>query len=120
MKLQPMKKSSLGILALLLGLAIHLSGCTAKGNAHAEFWVRGNCDMCKETIEKALKGTKGVTEATYDLDAHTAIVDYDSSQVDVTGLHQACANAGYETKVSPASADAYEALPKCCKKDGAM
>ncbi len=101
-------------------LVLQLSGCGAKANAHTEFWVRGNCEMCQETIEKALNGTKGVASAKFDLDHNMAIIDFDSTVVKVSDLHQACANAGYETKLTPASETAYEALPKCCKKDGGM
>jgi mercuric ion binding protein len=112
--------SLLGSLVFAALFVLQLSGCGAKANAHAEFWVRGNCEMCQETIEKALNGTKGVASAKFDLDKNMAIIDFDSTIVKVSDLHQACANAGYETKLSPASEVAYESLPKCCKKDGGM
>lgn len=117
-KIQPLSLIASFVLAAVL--VVQLSGCGAKANAHAEFWVRGNCEMCQETIEKALHGTKGVAEAKFDLDHNMAIVDFDSNVVKVSDLHKAVANAGYETKLTPASETAYEALPKCCKKDGGM
>ena len=70
-----------------LALAIVLVGCTAKGNSTSEFWVRGNCDMCRENIETALQGVEGVTEASYNLDNNTATVSYDSSKVKEMDLH---------------------------------
>lgn len=109
-----------GALAMLLAMAALLHSCTATGNATAEFWVRGNCEMCQERIEAALQAVEGVASAHYDLDAHMARVHYDSVRVKPDDLHGACASAGYETKTTPASADAYDALPKCCKKLGEM
>jgi periplasmic mercuric ion binding protein len=111
------KKYIWALLPFSFALNLLITGCTAKGNAETEFWVRANCEMCQETIETALKETPGVVEATFDLEANTAHVRFDSNQVKVAGLHQACANAGYETKMVPASLTAYEALPKCCKKE---
>lgn len=104
-----------GFLGMAL-LALLLGACTAKDSAHAEFWVRGNCEMCQATIEKALGGTPGVLSAKYDLDKHMAVVDYDSTKVTAAQLEAACAGAGYETKGAPAIATAYDALPKCCKR----
>src|SRR5687767_2541636 len=108
------KRWNLGIWAAM-AVAVFLAGCTAKGNAETEFWVRANCEMCQETIEDALKTTQGVVKAEFDLAANTARVSYDSNLVNTMGLHQAVANAGYETKLVAASVSAYDALPKCCK-----
>jgi periplasmic mercuric ion binding protein len=104
------------LLLPFLVLASVWSGCSNKGNASTEFWVRGNCEMCKATIEGALAATPGVASAVYDLDAHTLHVDYDSTKVTISGLHAACAGAGYESKVQSAEPQAYANLPTCCKK----
>lgn len=106
------------IFSLAMGslLIVSLAGCGAKGNASTAFWVRGNCDMCKATIEKALSSTDGVASAGYDLAANTLQVEYDSTKVTVDGLHKACAKAGYDTKLVLADLGAYSDLPKCCKK----
>jgi periplasmic mercuric ion binding protein len=104
-----------GFLSLMLVLNL-LTGCGKPYNASTEFWVRGNCDMCKATIEKAVNATDGVANASYDVDAHQLHVDYDSTKVNLAGLHAACASAGYETKNTPAIQAAYADLPVCCKK----
>ncbi len=114
-----MKNRILGLFMLtILGSMLALSGCSAgaTSNSSAEFWVRSNCEMCKETIETALNGTEGVAHAELNLDNHMIKVDFDSSKVDVAGLHKACASAGYETKETPHVETAYQDLPKCCKK----
>lgn len=93
-----------------------LSSCGDSGNAQTEFWVRGNCDMCKENIETALNEVAGVASASYDLESHMANISYDSTKVIPGDLHQAIANAGYDTKEITAIQAAYDELPKCCKK----
>lgn len=99
-----------------LAVMIFLAGCSTKATSSAEFWVRGNCDMCKDTIEKALNELEGVAEATYNVDANMATISYDSTKVTEMDLHKACANAGYETKLLEANLEAYGELSKCCKK----
>jgi copper chaperone CopZ len=104
------------LLSMASLLLLLLAACSPKGNATTSFWVRGNCEMCEATIEKALGATPGVVQADYDLATHTLNVEYDSAQVAVDGLHKACAAAGYDTKLATATAQAYADLPKCCKK----
>ena len=98
-------------------MATSLQSCdSVQANSTTEFWVRGNCDMCKKTIEKALGNVEGVASAEYDLDNNTAKIDFDSVQTDHNALMQAVASAGYETKTVAADDQAYQDLPKCCKK----
>jgi periplasmic mercuric ion binding protein len=104
------------IAVALMALAAAVTGCSGGANAKTDFWVRANCEMCEETIEGALKGTKGVVKADLDLEANTVHVEFDSTVVKEKGLHEAVANAGYDTKLVTASVAAYDALPKCCKK----
>lgn len=114
-----MKNRILSFFMLALTVSMFaLAGCTtgATGNSSAEFWVRSNCEMCKETIETALNNTDGVAHAELNLDNHMVKIDFDSTKVNVAGLHKACAGAGYETKETPAVETAYQDLPKCCKK----
>jgi copper chaperone CopZ len=105
-------------LAILFSASLFLVlvGCGPTGNASSEFWVRGNCNMCKSNIEEAVSAVKGVANVDYDLETNLVLVSYDSTQVDVNALHLACAGAGYDTKLEKAVAEAYEDLPKCCKK----
>lgn len=50
------------------------------------------CGHCEQTVEEALRGVSGVTDATADGEDEQARVDGD---VDVTGLVQAVEEAGY-------------------------
>jgi periplasmic mercuric ion binding protein len=103
------------LLLPLLATILGLQGCSTS-NASADFWVRGNCEMCKATIEAALTANPGVAAADYQIETQTLHVDYDSTQINLAGLHAACASAGYETKTQAAQEEAYAELPKCCKK----
>ena len=75
------------------------------------------CDMCKETIEKQLAFTKGVTAA--DLNVETAIVtvSYKSSKTNLDAIRKSINEVGYDADESKAPSDAYEKLHHCCRKD---
>ena len=47
------------------------------GMAETSFGVRGNCGMCKTTIEKAANGVAGVANATWDVDQKKIDVSFD-------------------------------------------
>lgn len=51
-----------------------------------------SCEHCEQTVEGALRGVSGVTNATADCEAEHATVEGDA---DVTALVQAVEDAGY-------------------------
>lgn len=87
---------------------------------HASFGVRGNCGMCKKTIEKAAQSVEGVTSVNWDVALKKIEVSYDDSKTDVMQIHHAIANAGYDTDKVNGSVDAYQSLPSCCQYDHEM
>ena len=59
--------------------------------------IRGmTCASCAQTIEKTLRETDGVLDATVNFAAEKAIVDFDPSRVDRKGLEKAIKDVGYE------------------------
>jgi len=84
------------------------------------FGVRGNCGMCKSTIEKAAKGVGGVTSAIWDVDQKKIAVSYDDSKTAPMAIHNAIAASGYDTEKVAGSEQAYKSLPGCCKYDHDM
>jgi mercuric ion binding protein len=84
------------------------------------FGVRGNCGMCKSTIEKAAKGVEGVSKATWDVDKKNIEVSFDDNKTDVLSIHKAIAASGYDTEEVAGSEEAYKDLPGCCKYDHEM
>lgn len=84
------------------------------------FGVRGNCGMCKNTIEKAANSVEGVTAANWDKDKKKIDVSFDSSKTDAMAIHNAIAASGYDTEKVAGNEEAYDGLPGCCKYDHNM
>jgi len=88
--------------------------------ADITFGVRGNCGMCKTTIEKAANGVEGVAKATWDVDKKKIDVSFDDTKTDAMTFHKAIGASGYDTEKVAGSGEAYEGLPACCKYDHEM
>jgi periplasmic mercuric ion binding protein len=78
--------------------------------------VYGNCGMCENRIEKALK-IEGVTKATWDSDTKLLIVTYDESKTTNDIIQKKVASIGHDTEKYMADDKAYNKLPGCCKYD---
>ncbi|MBS4023722.1 MAG: heavy-metal-associated domain-containing protein [Dethiobacter sp.] len=57
-----------------------------------------SCNHCKMAVEKALKSLDGVEDATVDLAAAKATVNYDAGKVSGEDLKGVISEAGYEVK----------------------
>ena len=123
------------ILSVAVIMAIGVTSCKNKTNqkeetkteisnvvvsAHESFGVRGNCGMCKKTIEKAANSVTGVAMATWDVDKKKIEVSFDDSKTDLKTIHNAIASSGYDTEKVAGSEEAYNELPGCCKYDHTM
>lgn len=84
------------------------------------FGVRGNCSMCKTTIEKAANAVDGVENADWNVDEKKIAVSFDATKTDAMKIHNAIAASGYDTEKVAGSEDAYNNLPSCCKYDHSM
>ena len=125
-----MKKS---ILKTVMAIALLASATVAQANHNqiiqifqndtistTSFGVRGNCGMCKSTIEKAALSVKGVTKASWDVKKKVITVTYDSNKVKLKQIHLAIAQSGYDTLSAKASEKNYNKLPGCCQYDREM
>lgn len=117
--MKTMRKLKNGMLSLVAVLMIGLTSCSAQDKTET-FGVRGNCGMCKSTIEKAAKKVNGVSKIKWDKVKKQAEVTYDSLKTNVDKIHQAIATAGYDTDKLEANKKAYSKLPGCCKYDHDM
>ena len=86
----------------------------------ATFGVRGNCGMCKSTIEKAVDNVDGVVSADWDKLKKQINVSFDDSKTDLDAIHNAVAASGYDTDKVSGSEEAYGNLPGCCQYDHNM
>ena len=84
------------------------------------FGVRGNCGMCKTTIEKAADSVDGVASANWDVDKKKIEVSFDDTKTDAMAIHTAIATSGYDTEKVAGSEEAYKNLPGCCQYDHEM
>ena len=82
------------------------------------FKVWGNCGMCKDRIEKAVKVT-GVTSASWDDKTKLLKVTYDPSKTSIDALSKTVAAVGHDTEKYKAPDDVYSKLPGCCLYDRA-
>ena len=127
-----MKKT---ILSVAIFAAIGFTSCNSqqKGKAsktsekaeqlainNVTFGVRGNCGMCKSTIEKAANSLAGVSTAVWDVDQKKIAVSFDASKTTEMDIHNAIAASGYDTETAKGSETAYANLPGCCQYDHSM
>lgn len=84
------------------------------------FGVRGNCGMCKNTIEKAANAVEGVASANWDVDKKKIDVSFDATKTDAMTIHRAIAASGYDTEKVAGNEEAYKNLPGCCQYDHEM
>ena len=95
-----------------------VSAATIKTNL--TFGVRGNCGMCKMTIEKAANSVEGVASAIWDVDQKKIDISFDDGKIDAVAIHKAIAASGYDTEQMAGNEQAYDGLPGCCKYDHEM
>jgi periplasmic mercuric ion binding protein len=77
------------------------------------FKVWGNCSMCKDRIEKAVK-SEGASEATWDSKTKMLTVTFDAKKTSVDALSRKIASVGHDTEKYKAPDDVYAKLPGCC------
>ena len=83
------------------------------------FKVYGNCDMCKEHIEGALKKKDGIIKKEWSPKTKMLAITYDASKITLKEIKQKIADAGYDTDEIHATGEAYNKLHKCCQYDRA-
>ena len=111
-----MRKTILTSIVLIMTLTVGF----AQSKTETVFGVRGNCGMCKSTIEKSVNNVDGVFEATWDKKTKQIAISYDNMKTDVIALHKAIAKSGYDTEKVKADENAYNNLPGCCQYDREM
>lgn len=76
--------------------------------------VAGNCDLCKERIEKAAKSVAGVTNAEWSAETQQLHLSFQSTKTTVVQVAKAIAAAGHDTEKFKAPDSVYKTLPECC------
>ena len=74
------------------------------------------CEMCKERIEDYLSEEEGILKSVVNFKQKYVTVTYLTDRTNLENIKAAIANSGYDAEDVKASPEAYNKLPKCCKK----
>ena len=76
------------------------------------FGVRGNCGMCKSTIESATMSIEGVDTASWSTESKMISINVSTEINDqfINDIHNAIAKSGYDTELSTAVDEDYDKL----------
>lgn len=74
------------------------------------------CEMCKKKVEAFLAREEGVTKSVVDYKRKKTKVTYWTDRTNIENIKTSIANAGYDADDVTANEEAYQKLPKCCKK----
>ncbi|MDX1327158.1 MAG: metal transporter [Arenibacter sp.] len=103
---------------LFLGLVFATISLVAYGqekNKKLTFEVNGKCSMCKERIEEAALGVKGVKFASWDIPTHQLSLIVDERKTNSMKIKMAIVAVGHDTKELKASDESYGNIHPCCK-----
>lgn len=85
--------------------------------SETSFAVKGNCKMCKKTIETSALSLDGVHKANWDVKTKQIDLVYDEQLVELMTIHNTIAASGYSTELVDLNQEAYDNLPLCCQYD---
>ncbi|MEX0812978.1 MAG: efflux RND transporter periplasmic adaptor subunit [Chitinophagales bacterium] len=86
-----------------------------KSQNHLKFRVSGNCSMCKDRIEGAVKDESGIFSANWNMDTKMMHVEYNPEKISEMEIHRKIAAVGHSTEKVKAEESVYEDLPGCCQ-----
>jgi len=74
------------------------------------------CEMCKERIENYMSFERGVKSVDLNLETKILKIEYKTAKTTPEKLREAVTKIGYDADDMEADQEAYEKLPKCCRK----
>lgn len=81
-----------------------------------EFFVKGNCGMCKDRIESTAKAA-GATSAIWNAETQKVSLDFDSTKITAEAILKKIADVGHDNEMFKAPDEVYKNLPGCCLYD---
>lgn len=109
-------KSLIVLLFSVAGFAFGLNAQSTGKFTTETFTVYGNCGMCKDRIETALK-VKGVKKASWNADAEKLTVTFNKNILSLDQIHNKVAAIGHDTDKVKADDKVYSKLHGCCQYD---
>jgi copper chaperone CopZ len=111
-------KKVLGILMVLV--AFNMSAQESKPKTEIiTIQTSALCGECKERIEHKLNYTKGISFADLNLDNKVLTVKYKTKYLTAKAVKQIVADLGYHAGDVERKAEAFKALPACCRDENA-
>jgi periplasmic mercuric ion binding protein len=109
-------------LILFLSISTNVNAQTKGKNSNIQsiqIKTSAVCDMCKETIEKALSYETGVKKSNLDVKTKICTVQFDITKTTPEKIKLAISNSGYDADAVKANKKAYDKLSPCCKAGNA-
>jgi len=110
-----MKKYRIILAAFFTFIICSIYAQTPK-TANLEIKTSAQCNMCKETIEKAMAFEKGVVKSELVVESKILKVTYKPAKTTPEAIRRAVSEAGYDADEVKADPKAYKNLSDCCKK----
>lgn len=82
---------------------------------HTYLIVQGNCDICKDRIEKAALSVNGVCFANWNISDGKLSLTFDPHKTDMDEISLAITHIGHDTNLHKASHDVQGQMQDCCK-----
>jgi Cu(I)/Ag(I) efflux system membrane fusion protein len=79
------------------------------------FKVFGNCEMCEDRIETAVKKLSGIKKADWNKDNKMIEVIFEKDKLNLETIHKQIAAVGHDTELLKAKQEVYDQLPGCCE-----
>lgn len=89
---------------------------TKSSDFKEQILVRGNCSMCKETIETAVS-KEATAKGTWNIKTKVLELDFDETKTSLDKIMRRVAAAGYDNQLYTADDKDYNNLPDCCLYD---
>lgn len=105
------------LLFLLLFPVLSFAQDQGSKSSKAQFIVLGECEMCKDRIQKATYKIKGVKYSSWSIPQNKLSIIYNSNKVSLDDIKKKIADAGHDSRDFKATSEAYASLHSCCKYD---
>lgn len=89
---------------------------TSQTNGSHEFYVKGNCDMCKHRIESTANQA-GASYAKWSAETQKLVLKLDTAKTTAEQILKSISEAGHDNEMFRAPDAVYDQLPACCHYD---
>ncbi len=104
------------ILTLMLLVTLTISAQDKKSkNTKFTTEINGNCDHCKQRIEKTALSVQGVKSAIWNVDNKQLTIILNEQKTNLATVKKAIANAGHDSDTDKTTPTQYNNLPQCCQ-----